>query len=489
MNCGAAIIAYRNEYTPLGLVASFAVFYETLIILPMGLGGLDYKYSVIISVSFALCAGFICISGALLNAIHSDGAMTASEITTTVFLQSFLVFFTNIAFFLAFGKTTALVAMIVLAVIYLFCAFGFSLYFTTKCAASNIFINLLLATVSFSILTLVENSANYYAIHGLAAVVLIVGVLLERKMLKIWGYVLLGIAELDFLFQIVRINFSNNSAEKIPLYIVNLVLWFGIMAFFIIKKHSDSVVFKIYSCLALLNAGILGSSLLLDDLAAALRISGMNKGFRLLIATMLCACLWLILGFVSGKLKHLEKASMPTSMTFYGIGLMFLGFANSLRLTANENDVMLDGLLIAVIIIVNLISVLTVLDITLQIAEKAPKFAKAVGLIVSFYGVMTLTTLLDTNHFVRFTSFIISILYILTAAVWILIGFKKQNPLLRRFGLALALLASGKLFMFDFPEANAMERTLLFIGFGITLLGIAFGYGIAEKKLKQNNEK
>ena len=491
INCAAAVIAHQNEYSPLNITGSCLVFIEALILLPMCIGNLkdNTDLAVIMTIVFTFCAGFIYISGALVNAAQSGGAMSASEIAVTIFMQSFLVLFTNICFYFAFGKITALIAMIVLAVIYLLCVFGFSLKFTTKCTVSNIFINLLLATASFSILTLVENSANYYAMHGFAAAVFIAGILLERKMLKVWGYALLGIAEIDFLVQLVRVNFSfiidEESSDKIPLYAVNLILWFGIMAFLIIRKSSGSIGFKIYSCLALLNAGILGSSLLLDDLGSALRLSGMHRGFCILVTTMLCACLWMILGIVSGKLKYLEKAAMPASLVFYAIGLLFLSFANALRFTANEKEVMLDGLLILITIIVNLISVVTVLDITLQITEKAPKFAKAVGLIVSLYGIMTLTTLLDTNHFIVFTSFIISIIYIVTAVVWIFVGFKRQNPLLRRFGLALSLLASGKLFMFDIPEANPMERTILFIGFGITLLGIAFGYGIAEKKLKK----
>ena len=469
--------------------------FEALIFYPMCLIALyeDAKITTLLAIVFVFCSGFLYISGALLNAAHSDGLMSASEITVLILTQCFLIFFTDISFYLAIGKTAALIAMIVIAVIYLLCAIGFSLKFSTKCTVSNIFINLLIATASFSIMTHVNGAANYYAIHGLAVIILVTGVLIERNMLKIWGYVLLGIAEVDFLFQLIGVNIANEfgsgSSERIPLYIVNLVLWFGIMVFFIIRKKNESVVFKIYSCLAFLNAGILVSNLLLSDLGTALTRSGMNRGFSMIVTVLLCACLWMILGLAAGKLGYLEGAGMPTSLSFYAIGLMFLGFSNILRFSANASEVMLDGLLIAITVIVNFISVLTVLDITIQITDKAPKFAKAVGLIVSSYGVLTLTTLLGTNNFVRFTSYIISIIYIITAALWIFIGFKKQNKLLRCFGLALSLLVSAKLFLFDFYEENDMIRTLLFIGFGIALLGICFGYGIAEKKLKQNNQK
>ncbi|MCH5204477.1 MAG: DUF2339 domain-containing protein [Oscillospiraceae bacterium] len=491
----SAVIAFRNSYTVLNISGCCLVCLEALVFYPMCLVTLheDANTTTLLAIIFVLCSGFLYISGALLNAAESDGLMSASEITVLILSQSFLIFYTDISLFFAIGKNAALIAMIVIAVIYLICTIGYSLKFSTKCTVSNIFINLLIATSSFSIITLVSGSANYYAIHGLAAAILIVGVIIERNMLKIWGYVLLGIAEIDFLFQLFMVNFrfnhENRSSEKIPLHIVNLLLWFGIMAFFIIMKKSNSVVFKIYSCLAFLNAGILGSNLLLSDLGGALSRSGMSRGSSMMVTALLCSCLWMILGLVSGKLKYLEGAGMPTSLSFYAIGLMFLGFENILRFAANEREVMLDGLMIAITIIVNIISVLTVLDITTQIANKAPKFAKAVGLVVSSYGVITLTVLLGTNNFVKFTSYIISIIYIITAALWIFIGFKKQNKLLRYFGLSLSLLVSAKLFLFDFYEANDMIRTLLFIGFGVALLGICFGYGMAEKKLRQNNQK
>lgn len=490
----AAVLAYRNSYTALNISGCCLAIVEALVFYPTCITALnDHKAATLFTILFIFCVGLLYISGALLNAAHSDGLMSASEITVLVLTQSFLVFFADISLYFSFEKSISLIAMIVIAVIYLLCTIGFSLKFSTRCTVSNIFINMLIATSSFSILTLVSGSANYYAIHVLAAVILIAGVLLERNMLKIWGYLLLGIAEIDFIVQACRVNIvfeaEKLSSEIIPLCIVNVVLWFAIMVFYIIKDKTESYMFKIYSCLAFLNAGIIGSSLLLGELGKALRRSGMNPGFCMIVTTILCSCLWMILGLIAGKLKYLGGAGMPTSLSFYAVGLMFLGFENILRFSANENEVMLDGLLIAITVIVNFISVLTVLDITQQITNRAPKFAKAVGLVVSSYAVITLTTLLGTNNFVRFTSYIISIIYIVTAAVWIFVGFKKQNKLLRCFGLALSLLVSAKLFLFDFYESNEMIRTLLFIGFGIALLGICFGYGVAEKKLKQNNQK
>ena len=76
-------------------------------------------------------------------------------------------------------------------------------------------------------------------------------------------------------------------------------------------------------------------------------------------------------------------------------------------------------------------------------------------------------------------------IYIAVAVFWIVLGFIKAKPLTRRFGLALILLASAKLCFFDFPNIGEMGRTLLFIGFGITLLAVSFAYGYLENRARK----
>lgn len=278
-------------------------------------------------------------------------------------------------------------------------------------------------------------------------------------------------------------------ADRLFATIVDLVLWFGIMAVFIIKRRHETNLFRAYTLAAFLNAGLLCADTISRYVVDLCNVGGVwsNHLARLTFSALLCTVPWLILGFIVGKFKYMKTWGMVSSFLLYGIGLLCLFAANSIdsinRAFASSPHT-LGVPAVIVTIAVNAASVLTVLDMTAQISRRAPKFTKAVGLIVSSYALLTLTTILGTNNYVKFTSCIISILYIVMAAVWIVIGFKKLNALLRRFGLALALLSSAKLFLFDFSGINDMGRTLMFIGFGITLLCIAFGYGIAEKRLK-----
>lgn len=473
-HCAAAVIARRKDYMPAYIAGISCAAIETLLVLTAG--RLDnYVFASVFICCCALCYS----SGILLNAAEYGGELTVLETVALTVMQSFMTLYMGMFIWSGVGRTAAGIALLVLAVIYALLAVGFSLKFESRCGSATVMINFVLVSFTFSIFLIFRSmSIMYIVMHVFASVVLILGETIERKMLKNWSYVLLVIAEILFL------DIVNRSLLSI---IVNLVLWLGIMAYFIIRKKYSSKSFRVYTGAAFLNAGLLGMNMITVHLMTALENQEIweNGAGKVAFCMLLCASMWLVIGFTVGKLRYLESLKTTFSFIFYGIGMICLfraNFANSVG-SGGIHGTRLGAAAVIVTIIVNAASVLSVMDISVQIREKEPRFAKAVGLVVSAYSLMSLTTILGTNNFVTFTSCIISIIYIVTAAVWIVIGFVRLNALLRRFGLALALLSSGKLFLFDFSGVNAMGRTLLFIGFGITLLGISFGYGVAEKRL------
>lgn len=434
---------------------------------------------------FLLCTAVCYAGGLLLNGAESGGAMFTWEMAGTVLSLGSTALMIHILLADTFDSTKiAGIGDIVFAIILGLIAVGFALRFDKRCSVVNALVNIVLACVSLSVFMLAEGVFVYLVFHLLAVAVLTLGLFIERKLFIGWGFALLGISEIAFIS-----NLGKDGAQRITAIIVNLVLWFVIMALYIVRKKHESLGFRLYTCAAFLNAGLLSSSLILKDLAHAMEEADFRKAECRLLCSLICACIWLVLGFAIGKPKYVAEFRMGFSIIFYAIGMQFLFYTNIINWGANFNEVKFGALFVFITIIVNIVSVLTVLDLTLQITAKAPKFGKAVGLVVSSYALASLTSVLGMNNTVAFTSWIISIIYIVMAAVWIVIGFKKLNALLRRFGLALALLSSAKLFLFDFSGIDAMARTLLFIGFGVTLLAISFGYGIAEKKLKDNERK
>lgn len=427
-------------------------------------------------------------SAALLNAVEDSGEIKEFDGMSLYMSQGIVIFFAWAVFIAVSSEKLLGVILLVLALLYSLIVAAFSLKFRRYCKTNTVFTNLILICIEIAIFALFDTGNwEYIALHSFAAAVLLAGFFFERKLLKGWGSALLVIAEIRFLVVLAESGKMPESF-KLSAAIVNLILWFGIMAVLgTLKKTRESAWFRWYSFAALMNAGLVCSNLISDDLMTMLHHNGAlrDKAQSSAFSGLLCAAVWMILGFIGGKLPNLKKLKAPASITHYAIGFCCLGYANFANMFSNVRDNELVTMLVIATVIVNVVSVMAVLDITLQIQEKASKFSRAVGLIVSAYAMITLTTILGTNNVVKFTSCIISILYLALAAAWIIIGFWKNNPLLRRFGLALALFSSAKLFLFDFRGVDAFGRTLLFIGFGITLLGISFGYAVMEKKLSR----
>lgn len=493
-----SVIARKKRYTGavftgLCLAAVEAIPVWTCFLRIVKAMGISYEWGyrtvggAVLTTVFVFCTQ-LCYSGsALLNASEEDGDINVIDGTVLCLSQGIVILVVS-TLFLDLSSQVAGIILLLLTVFYAITAVAFSLNFWSGCRSVTILLNFILSSISLAIPMLIKTGNwQYIAVHVFAAVVLILGVFLERSLLKWWGISLLIVAELWFLAVLIQ-SAHEPTSYRLSAEIVNLILFFGVMAALAIhKKTRESGGFRFYTFAALLNAGFIGSNLISVDLMEILNENRvfMQQAQGKAFSGLLCATLWLALGFAAGKFAWLKAWRAPTSMLHYGIGLCFLGWANLVnRFSINRNEE-LEPVIIIATVIVNVVSVLAILDITLQISEKAQKFSRAVGLVVSAYAMMSLTTILGTNDFVKFTSCIISILYLVLAAAWIIIGFWKNNALLRRFGLALALVASAKLFLFDFRGVDAFGRTILFIGFGVTLLGISFGYAVMEKRLSR----
>lgn len=489
-----AVLSRRNGYIAAYATGLFVSIFEIFMLdnATMSRNGPDLKSRAVIISLYLVCCAVCYGGGLLLDAVQSFGRLREFETTELCIILGASVLNANFRFNIAFGGWEAAVVMLVLAILFIIAAILFSMRFGDDGAAVNVLFNFFFITAVLAVFDLsgaldppIARNVTYVILHVFAAGVLIAGLLFDRRLFRGWGYSLIGLSEFIFFGILI---FNNEMGQRLFAMIVNIILWFGVMAVFIVKRRHENGLFRAYTLAAFLNAGLLCSDTIsryLVDLLGAGEVWS-NPAARQTFSALLCTVPWLILGFVVGKFKYMKTWGMVSSFLLYAIGLLCLFTANSIdsmnRALSSSHKLGLAAVIVT--IAVNAASVLTVLDMTAQISSRAPKFTKAVGLIVSGYALLTLTTILGTNNYVKFTSYIISILYIIMAAVWIVIGFKKLNTLLRRFGLALALLSSAKLFLFDFSNINDMGRTLLFIGFGVTLLCIAFGYGIAEKRLK-----
>jgi uncharacterized membrane protein len=109
-------------------------------------------------------------------------------------------------------------------------------------------------------------------------------------------------------------------------------------------------------------------------------------------------------------------------------------------------------------------------------------------LIVSGYFVVILTQNLITQYNLSFASAAISIIYVLTALLWIVLGFVRRYSFIRLFGLGLAILSVIKLFLIDLAALTQGYRILSYFALGVTLIAISFVYQYFNKRLELKGE-
>ena len=411
-------------------------------------------------------------------------SITVKKDFSSVVLISAAVFktiFTVALFWEYFSMTSAGAADLVLAIIYIILAVISHMKISDSVVTSELKA-LSVVLVLIANYTLLIGRYAYFSAHIIGAALFVYGIVKYSKLFRNCGIAVLITAQLNFwLISMVW------SAEPIYYfqYLLNILVWVGIMLF-LTRWGCNGKLFTAYTisvyCACSFYA-IFMTSRLMDTLFSSGLLTNISRDYS---KHYYAAVIFMLLAFLLARRKDLGKAPVITAETVHISALLYLGIIN-LCLSFSylpEKSGSNTGTSIACLIACTA-SIFAVLDLTLIIQHSHPKFSNAVGLIISGYAVITATYLLSVNDIITFTSCIISVIYILLAAAWIVIGFMKNNPLLRRFGLALVLFACAKLFLFDFSNIGNIGRTVMFIGFGIALLCISMIYGFFEAKMKK----
>ncbi|MDR1067334.1 MAG: DUF2339 domain-containing protein [Clostridiales bacterium] len=202
----------------------------------------------------------------------------------------------------------------------------------------------------------------------------------------------------------------------------------------------------------------------------------------------LAAAVTFAFAFTAARLKVLYDSGMKVmAITFYIIGIVML-FAFNATIDVYPIGRIYVAASFAALIIVWLLSVLAVAD-----ALKTLVMDKTIGiewypLIVSGYFVITLTQNLTSRLGLEFTSAWISIIYAITALVWIVFGFVRRYTFIRRAGLGLSILSALKLFVLDLSYTATGYRIMAYFTLGITLIAISFTYQYSSKRLELRKE-
>lgn len=470
---GAVICHLKNWYAS----GWFGMFTALVLAIAarLALLDLDNAGGGITATVFALIIFGVYTAAATVRSYQAEGRFEVGH-ADKLYVPSIVSLIFTLIYMLGVSRLAAGITVLVFTAVYVIIAVCVYLRFG-RCSLVSAYEGMVLLFIPASLFFVLAGRWFIIALLVYGAALEFIGVLRDDKKYRVLGDVVLVFGELGFLVG----GLSHMSLPIFPYqFAVNAAVFLAVMIVYAAKKRY-SFGFTLFSAFAVLNATLffiyLISAKLMPAAAEAAEIGVREEG---VYSLLFCTVVWLASAFITGKLRFMDKGAGYTSICFYIIGLLQM-FVTNIQLRFAQAD---NAFAVIAVILVNLLSVAAVLDIVKRTEAIQSRTSKSMALIVSAYGLFTLTVVLGTNGWVAFTSCIISIIYILVAVFWIVLGFMKNKPLTRRFGLALSLLASAKLFLFDFTGIDAMGRTLMFIGFGITLLAISFVYGYFERKAK-----
>jgi len=200
----------------------------------------------------------------------------------------------------------------------------------------------------------------------------------------------------------------------------------------------------------------------------------------------------LLIAYVILRIKILSDIGTKIlSVMLYIFGIMGLFLLNMidqpvdsvyLQTQTPAFGITLIGTLILVVL--GLLSVLAMRDLMNIAVAKGAIGMEWYPLVISGYFIVILTQNLITQFGLSFASSIISIIYVVTALMWIIFGFMRRYSFIRHFGLGLSILAVVKLFLIDLTFLTQGYRIASYFALGITLLAISFVYQYFSKRLE-----
>lgn len=139
---------------------------------------------------------------------------------------------------------------------------------------------------------------------------------------------------------------------------------------------------------------------------------------------------------------------------------------------------------IIVLLVANAFAVFAMNDFLKSYVLEEKLSAERYTLLVSSFSVILLTQLITVQAGLSFSNILISIIYAMTALLWIIVGFLKKYSLLRSYGLGLAVSSVVKLFIVDLFFLTAGYKIIAYFVLGISLIAISYVYQRFSKRLE-----
>jgi hypothetical protein len=206
---------------------------------------------------------------------------------------------------------------------------------------------------------------------------------------------------------------------------------------------------------------------------------------------MLAALLTVSLAYGLTKVKVLYDRVVQ----WYSYFLYVIGYLMCLYVTVSvpalwpnwQENTALEYLALGILIAFNVLIFASGRDLLKTFLVKQNKSMELYPVVLGVYLLGMMTSFLVVQFQLGHIGLVFSLLYLVLAIAYIFYGFRNRYVLIRRMGLGLTLLSTGKLILYDLAFLSAGSKIFAYFCFGVVLLSISFMYQKVSSKIEQQH--
>jgi len=305
------------------------------------------------------------------------------------------------------------------------------------------------------------------------------GILAERKMFRVTGWIVCSLC----LFVFLSIDILINSSVFFNRYIFITAGSIIILGALLYKKRKLKGGDALFKYLTVTNLWIF---MLYTIYKFSTKVPGEQISMAYALGS-LGISLSFLYAYLLSRIKFIsDKPIRVISWCIYIYSFFSLIIMNARGLPyVFEPSAASTAIGTAVLVIANLVGLFAAHDLLLRLTLGRKLGVEWYPICISAFFVFLLSQNLIVSFDLSFNSVVLTVIFAATSLFWVLFGFIRRYQYIRLFGLGLSFVTAIKLFMVDLTYLGDNMRIISYFSLGVVLLAISFLYQYFSKRLER----
>jgi hypothetical protein len=207
---------------------------------------------------------------------------------------------------------------------------------------------------------------------------------------------------------------------------------------------------------------------------------------------------WMLAAFITVMTAYgipKIKVWLDRVVRFYSYFLYVAGYLICLYVTLTIPALRPEGaqntafeyIALGLLIVFNLFILVSGRDLLIAIIQRQHKSMELYPMVMGVYLLGIITSFLMVQFQLGRIGLLFSLVYLALAIAYIIYGFRQRYVNIRRLGLGLTLISTGKLILYDLAFLSAGSKIFAYFCFGVVLLAVSFMYQKVSSRLEEQH--